>query len=692
MIFEKALPVWQSGKENEMNICTDFAFTSEKLNKALLRVTGSSAYQVFVNGRLCCYGPARMAEGYIAVDEIELPERDDRAEILVRVIGYNCRSFNQINNVSFAQIEISQGNRIVAATGCYGFVCYSVPEYVQKVVRYSSQRQFSECWNFLRERKECSVSFVDTDLKYLKRPTEDAVFSERQAQICGTDRYKTVSELSMPIFEYLLNEPKRFDCFHYDETDEKPLEEYLKTRIDANGSNRLERWKFSNIETGFFKITGTASEDSVIIISFAEQLGSDGRPNIEALDACNVIKFYVKRGDFVLYSISPYTAMHMEVLYVDGNARVNSVSIKELAYPENGIIPYEINDGELNTIYNAAVRTFRHNTLDIYMDCPSRERAGWLFDSFFTSRTEYELTGKCDVERAFLRNFLYGGIRGRIGNITEMCYPSDVYTQTFVPQWSMWYIQELYEYFTLRGQMGELPLYEKQIMKIAGYFRQYENEYGLLERLDGWNFVEWSKLNKRVYDVSWPTNMLYADTLYKIGMIYGKDDFIKKANMLKKTIKDMAFDGRMFYDRAVRDAEGKLKNTDEYSETTQYYAKYFDVVSEKEYRFIDEIILGYRDIENIDGYPDIEPSDAIPGLYMRLELLLNMCEYKKALDFIRHYFGDMAHQTGTLWERKDGVTSRDHGFASYVAVAIKRAYEGLAQSKNQSNKIIACAV
>ena len=151
MIFEKALPVWQSGKENEMNICTDFAFTSEKLNKALLRVTGSSAYQVFVNGRLCCYGPARMAEGYIAVDEIELPERDDRAEILVRVIGYNCRSFNQINNVSFAQIEISQDDRIVAATGCYGFICYSVPAYVQKVVRYSSQRQFSECWNFLQE-------------------------------------------------------------------------------------------------------------------------------------------------------------------------------------------------------------------------------------------------------------------------------------------------------------------------------------------------------------------------------------------------------------------------------------------------------------------------------------------------------------------------------------------------------------
>ena len=27
------------------------------------------------------------------------------------------------------------------------------------------------------------------------------------------------------------------------------------------------------------------------------------------------------------------------------------------------------------------------------MDCPSRERAGWLCDSYFTAKTEYVLTG-----------------------------------------------------------------------------------------------------------------------------------------------------------------------------------------------------------------------------------------------------------------------------------------------------------
>ena len=32
----------------------------------------------------------------------------------------------------------------------------------------------------------------------------------------------------------------------------------------------------------------------------------------------------------------------------------------------------------------------------------------------------------------------------------------------------------------------------------------------------------------------------------------------------------------------------------------------------------------------------------------------------------------MARTTGTLWERKSGITSRDHGFAAFVAVLIRK--------------------
>ena len=38
-------------------------------------------------------------------------------------------------------------------------------------------------------------------------------------------------------------------------------------------------------------------------------------------------------------------------------------------------------DKDLKKIFDAAVQTYRQNTFTIYMDCPSRERAGWLCDS-----------------------------------------------------------------------------------------------------------------------------------------------------------------------------------------------------------------------------------------------------------------------------------------------------------------------
>ena len=111
-VFEKAVPVWREGKEREMNICMDFVFEAKSLDDAFMRITGSSFYQVFVNGEICCHGPARVAEGYTVVDVIALPTASEAVEIAVRVVGYNCCSFNGINNPSFAQIEISDGGRI----------------------------------------------------------------------------------------------------------------------------------------------------------------------------------------------------------------------------------------------------------------------------------------------------------------------------------------------------------------------------------------------------------------------------------------------------------------------------------------------------------------------------------------------------------------------------------------------------
>ena len=46
--------------------------------------------------------------------------------------------------------------------------------------------------------------------------------------------------------------------------------------------------------------------------------------------------------------------------------------------------------GKLNRIYNGARRTLRLSTLDIFMDCPQRERGGWLCDSHFAAQAAWQ--------------------------------------------------------------------------------------------------------------------------------------------------------------------------------------------------------------------------------------------------------------------------------------------------------------
>ena len=104
------------------------------LEKPVLNVTGASFYQIFVDGELINYGPARKASGYAAVDIVELPCNIENTEIVIRSIGYNCRSFNCVDSVPYIQAELYDGEKILAATGRYGFRYYAVPSYLQKVV------------------------------------------------------------------------------------------------------------------------------------------------------------------------------------------------------------------------------------------------------------------------------------------------------------------------------------------------------------------------------------------------------------------------------------------------------------------------------------------------------------------------------------------------------------------------------
>lgn len=168
--------------------------------------------------------------------------------------------------------------------------------------------------------------------------------------------------------------------------------------------------------------------------------------------------------------------------------------------------------------------------------------------------------------------------------------------------------------------------------------------------------------------------LLYAGMLDRMGVLFGEAAWRNKAEGIKGVIRQKAFDGKLFRDRAIRDENGALKNTDELSEVTQYYALRFGTadIEKPEYaelrRMVFEVFGPRR-----DTYANIEKADMLPGIYLRMELLLQRRMPEKLLNEIKLYFLPMARETGTLWENCSGSASRNHGFASYVAVAIAEA-------------------
>jgi alpha-L-rhamnosidase len=165
------------------------------------------------------------------------------------------------------------------------------------------------------------------------------------------------------------------------------------------------------------------------------------------LDCCNVVKYKLSGGKaYNVLSFEPYTMRYLKII-------VRGAAALERAYH----MPYENSDAErlyfhtsdakANKIFAAAVNTFKQNAVDVLTDCPSRERAGWLCDSYFTGKAEQLMTGFNRVEHNFLQSYLFAPTLPQLPKgMLPMCYPSDHFNGEYIPNWAMFSIIEIEDY------------------------------------------------------------------------------------------------------------------------------------------------------------------------------------------------------------------------------------------------------
>ncbi|MCH4890011.1 hypothetical protein EZV73_20700 [Acidaminobacter sp. JC074] len=668
----KAKPIWPKGLEKEMNLQVAFRTFIKSGENIMIALTASTVYRLWVNNMFVGIGPARTAKGIFKVDEYDIGQylTLDENEVIVEVVGYNVNSYYTMDQPSFLQAQVVEDDQVIAYTGGSYFDYRICDERVRKVQRYSYQRPFSECYHYPK-----SNNYTKNNLSVLE--DKRCIYREIRYPAYEVLYPQKIISSGQVDFDYVSDSIKE-DRSYTDINDK--LKGYKKEDLDEHLSSEYQNMSFAESQGEHdqsyktyefpFNATGLIAfsikcDKKTSVYALFDELLIDGDIDTTRADCCNGIKIYFEKGDYDFISFEPYTFKYLK-LVSDGNCSIENIRIIEYKHEK---VDYEIDleDEDLKLIYQAGLEIYLSNAVDVFTDCPSRERAGWLCDSFFIGRVEYVLTGENILEKSFLENIIYAHDFPHIpAGMIPMNYPADHYRGGFIPNWGMWFILELEEYFLRTGDRKLVDQAKQRVYDFLNYLENFENDLGLLENLKGWVFVEWSKANDLTQDINYPSNMVYYKMLRAIGKLYGDHGLLSKSLKLRQVICKRSFNGEFFTDNEVR--KDVLINPNHTTEVCQYYAFFTGIADKESHKDLWLKLMNEfgPNRKKDNKYPKVYFANAFIGNYLRLELLYKDKRYDQVLQEMKDYFLKMARTTGTLWEKDEATASCNHGFASHV--------------------------
>lgn len=649
--FEKAVPVWADGRAEEENVYLTFRtlVDGDGIQSAKVRLAASANYRLTVNGEFVSHGPCVAAHGFYRVDVCDITPwlHSGSNVVAIEVAGYNVPSYYLLAQPSFLQAEVVVGGRVIAATGDASFTAYELKQR-HKSRRLSFQRPTAEEYTLTPEWRDCL-----TDVEW-----------QGHSVPLATQEPKALLERGVLPPDYTLH---------------------------AASALNDSLFRFHCNSSGFLGMVLHVKAPSRLQTCFDEILSADGHVNHTRMGFDASFALNLQPGDYVFETFEPYTMQYMEFRTIYGDVDVEYVYMRD--YCGSGVdrAQFESDNPVLNRLFEAARETHRQNALDIFMDCPSRERAGWLCDSYFSARVAFDMSGHTRIERNFLENYLLPDTFPDIARgMLPMCYPSDHRNQNYIPNWAMWFVLELEEYLHRTGDRALVDRAKNRVYELVDFFRPFLNSDGLLEKLDKWVFVEWSAANDYVQDVNYPSNMLYARMLDAVAALYDDASLANQAEEVRAAIRSQSYDGRFFCDNAIRLEDGTLQRTDNHTEACQYYAFYLKTATPDSHpelwTTLKEAFGPIR--HTVNPYPDVPFANAFIGNYLRLELLSEQGLSAQLLRECVAEYTKMANRTGTLWENMGDYASCNHGFAAHIAHVLLRDILGIADIDTSTRTVL----
>ncbi|MCQ2449667.1 MAG: hypothetical protein MJ132_05725 [Clostridia bacterium] len=664
-----------------------FSVTVPKSADAKIHIIAKDIYNLYINGRFVCFGPARAAEGYCRVDSPDigayLTEDENIVCVYVKSIYSGTLSFCKEKPLFGCLIE-SAGKTVAVSDD---FSCYLMTDSIIQTERMSRQRGFCEVYEMAVPREANDFShYRAVAIKKTEQPrllprrvsfstNERHVFDEIKA---GTVSLKTEAETQRLLLEKQ-DFGAKFDGYARNCCESLSSEflsfQYDKPQVEPQYAYKIFDGKHTTC--GKFEIEVEAENDVTLFVTYDDLL-VNGTVDCFREKITHALKWSLKKGKYKLLSGDVYSARYVQIVSDDIEA-IKAVSV--IAIENSDVLAkHRTGNEKVDAIITAAERTFRQNAYDLLTDCPSRERAAWLCDSYFAAKAERFFTGQNRVETNMLENYLLCNRQAYSHEgIIPMCYPSHITQESEnIPGWTLWYILELEDHLKRTGDRDFVQKFSPQLTAVFEWFAAFENEYELLENLPNWNFVEWSRASDYVDDVGIPNNILYAEALRAAGEMLNDNALTEKSRRIRQQIVSRAFNGTVFCDNLLR-KDGKLVATENHTELCQIFAAYFGIISENE-TFMQNFCNDFADTPYAGR---LDKTAMFIGEILRLMTYYKLGRYRKVVDCCIEKFSDMARTTGTLWEFFSTQAGCNHGFAAIVGMLLYDSFNKIGKGSNE---------
>ncbi|WP_346908488.1 hypothetical protein [Faecalicatena orotica] len=709
-----AKPVWAKSLTNEWNQFLGF-FTEFDMDKGqiiTIKIAARSYYRMFVNGEIIACGPARTAHGYCRVDEITY-QVSGKVQIAVEVAALN-KPEKYSNDCTlepglFACEVVDSKENVITATGDSSWKyqellsrrsLVELMSHSRGIVEWYDLDQHSFDW---RMGQGCfSIPIIlEEQVQYLPRHAPLAslrpIPMETLEEIC--DRIPAEGSLESLIslakhinpdyYQLILKENFFLESLRMEKdtafTGQYKLDDSWENlgkavTIRSGNSEAAVTFGREKSELGFIDFTIEVENECCVDVINSDHLHISG----ELKSNTYVTRYCLQPGRYHLTSFEPKLTRYIKViLRTVGTVKMSYPVLLDYSYDDKKECFFSCNDGELNAIYEASRRTLRLDTLDIFMDCPERERGGWLCDSHFSSQGAWQMFGDLSVERDFIENFmLTDGSQKWKGFFPEV-YPASKPNQETagIMTWSFWLMTELFDFYKRSGDRAFIDACKERVSCFIQGLLSLRGESGLLEGLTV-QFVDWSHSNcaSCLEPINIPNNCLAVCMLEKMADLYGYADWKREADEMRSIINamDCRKDLGLGNGDSASVVDGQLRRGDCMTEAGAAY-EIWSGFHLKDKAYMDKFVnyMGYSPKYRSD--PNVGKANLFIGIILRFDILARLGKIDTLVREIKNiYLEELRDGSGTFFENYNAF-SGCHGVNGFIGALLTNMVLGLGQ-------------